>query len=181
MATYEELRKEMNDVRLEFFSNLEKMAEDNPEEYAKLLGESSIENLDIDIAPRSSAGKIYKYDRGVIGIDKNGKKEEINLDLFDMGSGGHPMATLFIGCLLNEEIKNKYQDTMPIMAVYESAKLVTEYGICIAQLEGNQMFIYYPETPTDIQKEILQREIDVRKDKFEFKHIECSSKSSKLI
>lgn len=169
MATYAEIQKELENIRSSFINNLEDLE----------ITDTSWETIETSpkefIAPISDAGVVYKYDRGVIGIDQYGKKEEIDLDEFNISSGGHSLATLFIGCLLNKECKEKYE-SLPIMTPFESGKIISDYGIYIIQLEGDSMYVYNPETPTDIQKKALQEELDVRTN-FKIEYIENTKKN----
>lgn len=155
MSTYEEIRRELDSIRTNFINNIELENLNNSE--FELLEQTLSEN----IGPKSEAGIVYKYNRGVIGIDKDGKEAEINIDNFDSNSGGHSVATLYVGCLLNKECKEKYH-SLPILTPFESGKIISDYGIYIIQLEGDSMYVYIPENPTDIQKRVLQEEIDLR-------------------
>lgn len=105
-------------------------------------------------SPISYTGKIYDFNRGVIGIDENGQKHKIILD----GSNRHHNdATSEIGIRTNCRIKNIYAGP------FEIGIEVAKQGVTIIQLEGNSMLIYLPDEITPKQLESLKTETIPRK------------------
>ena len=108
-------------------------------------------------SPISLTGKIYDFNRGVIGIDKNGQKYKI---ILDGTKRHHSDATAEIGIRTNCTIKNRNAGP------FEIAIEIANQGVTIIQLEGNSMLIYLPDEMTHKQLESLKTETAPRK-KFE--------------
>lgn len=105
-------------------------------------------------SPISLTGKIYDFNRGVIGIDKNGQKHKIILDGTNLH---HNDATGEIGIRTNCTIKNRNAGP------FEIAIEIANQGVTIIQLEGNSMLIYLPDEMTHKQLESLKTETAPRK------------------
>lgn len=105
-------------------------------------------------SPISSAGTTYKFNRGVIGIDRNGQKFEI---ILDQTYRHHNDATAEIGLRTNCNILNI--DAGP----FEMAIDIANQGIVIIQLEGNSMLVYLPDNLTEQQNKSLENEMIPRR------------------
>lgn len=105
-------------------------------------------------SPISLTGKIYDFNRGVIGIDKNGQKYKI---ILDGTKRHHSDATAEIGIRTNCTIKNRNAGP------FEIAIEIANKGVTIIQLEGNSMLIYLPDEMTHKQLESLKTETAPRK------------------
>lgn len=101
-------------------------------------------------SPVSSSGVVYKYNRGVIGIEINGRKHEIILD----GTfRHHNEATAEIGLITNCQVKEK--NANPFINGME----ISKQGTIIIQLEGDSMLVYLPEIISQEQYLILESEV----------------------
>ena len=105
-------------------------------------------------SPVSYKGKVYKFNRGVVGIDKNGQKIEI---VFDGTSRHHNEATAEIGIRTNCSVSDRYNN--PFVLGMEVGK----QGTIILQLEGDSLLVYLPETINRKQYESLLSEIIPRR------------------
>ena len=104
-------------------------------------------------SPTSNAGIIYKFNRGVIGIDREGNITE---RILDGTTVHHSEITAEVGNLTNlgsSEIYNK---------PFENGLLASEGGIIIIQLEGNSALVYLPAELTEEQLIALNSEITPR-------------------
>lgn len=105
-------------------------------------------------SPVSSSGVVYKFNRGVIGIDKNGRKIEI---IFDRTNRHHNEATAEIGrrtnCIVGRPNGNPF--TLGVE--------VGKQGTIIVQLEGDSMLVYMPEQINQQQYNSLLSEINPRR------------------
>lgn len=104
-------------------------------------------------SPISNAGKIYRFNRGVIGIDKNGQKYEI---ILDRTNRHHNDATAEIGLKTDCYILNRSAGPFQI------ATDVANQGTIIIQLEGDSMLVYLPDTLTVQQQKTLSDEMSPR-------------------
>lgn len=104
-------------------------------------------------SPISFTGTVYKFNRGVIGIDRNGQKYEIVLDSTNRH---HNDATAEIGLRTNCFISNRNAGP------FQMAIDVANQGTIIIQLEGDSMLVYLPDNITERQKESLERETSPR-------------------
>lgn len=110
-------------------------------------------------SPKSSAGNIYEWNRGVIGIAQDGTTIKENLD----GTiNHHADATARIGRTLGYNIN---EEMLPFAAALEC----TENGLLIFQSEGNQAYVYFPDSISDDQLKELEKIITPR-DMFEFSY-----------
>lgn len=105
-------------------------------------------------SPISNAGKIYRFNRGVIGIDKNGQKHEI---ILDRTNRHHNDATAEIGLRTNCYISNINAGP------FQMATDVANQETIIIQLEGDSMLVYLPDTLTEQQQKTLSDEMSPRK------------------
>ena len=112
-------------------------------------------------SPVSSAGKRYKFARGVVGIDENGKKYEVNIDKTEKFYGfyyGHGEGTIEIaeraGCSIN--INNL--EATP----YELALEVANQGLIVMHFEGTAMWLYLSQSISLEQYESLKSELAPR-------------------
>ena len=104
-------------------------------------------------SPTSIAGTVYKFNRGVVGIDRDGNVTERVLD----GTGDHHSeVTAEIGNLTNLSPTERY--TRP----FENGLLASEGGTLIIQLEGDSALVYLPNELTDEQLTKLNLEITPR-------------------
>ena len=104
-------------------------------------------------SPTSIAGTVYKFNRGVVGIDRDGNVTERVLD----GTGDHHSeVTAEIGNLINLSPTERY--TRP----FENGLLASEGGTLIIQLEGDSALVYLPNELTDEQLTKLNLEITPR-------------------
>lgn len=150
--------KELDEVRNDFQIYLKELKEKNFSEYKKIMEEEFNDDYGIIFGPKSFAGIVYKYDTGVIGIDKFGNKEEIIIDGTDQS---HSTATLKVG----EKLLNNFQNrNNTLITGYDAGLHLSAQGILLLQLEGDCIIVYLPENPTDIQKEVLNKELLPRKD-----------------
>ena len=96
-------------------------------------------------SPASIKGKVYEWDRGVLGISYNGEVEKESLD----GTiNHHADATVRIVRALGGI--NSDSD-MPFQAAVDG----TKEGIIIFQSEGDNAFVYFPENITSEQYQEL--------------------------
>ncbi len=101
-------------------------------------------------SPTSIAGVVYKFNRGVVGIDREGNVTERILD----GTWDHHSeVTAEIGNLTNLSSTDKY--TRP----FENGLLASEGGTLIIQLEGDSALVYLPNELTEEQLTKLNLEI----------------------
>lgn len=98
-------------------------------------------------SPISSAGIVYQWNRGVIGISYDGKIETENLD---KTFGHHADATVKISNYFGISIP---KTTMPFQAGIDAK----DNGILLLQLEGAKCLIYFPDNITDVQLNELVR------------------------
>ena len=104
-------------------------------------------------SPTSIAGVVYKFNRGVVGIDRDGNVTERVLD----GTWDHHSeVTAEIGNLTNLSPTERY--TRP----FENGLLASEGGTLIIQLEGDSALVYLPNELTDEQLTKLNLEITPR-------------------
>lgn len=104
-------------------------------------------------SPVSGAGVIYKYNRGVIGIEIDGTKHEI---IFDGTFRHHNEATAEIGIKTNCPVTDKYAN--PFLNGME----VSKQGTIIIQLEGDSILVYLPEMISNEQYIALESEVNPR-------------------
>ena len=104
-------------------------------------------------SPISRAGVIYKYNRGVIGIETDGTKHEI---IFDGTFRHHNEATAEIGLKTNCPVSDKYAN--PFLNGME----VSKQGTIIIQLEGDSILVYLPEMISNEQYQSLESEVKPR-------------------
>ena len=104
-------------------------------------------------SPISTAGTIYKFNRGVIGIDYEGETHEI---ILDRTARHHNEATAEIGTLTNCPVSDKYAGP------FENGLEVSEQGTLIIQLEGESMLVYLPKEMTTEQYNKLVSEVTPR-------------------
>ena len=104
-------------------------------------------------SPMSIAGTIYKFNRGVIGIDYEGEIHEI---ILDRTNRHHNDATAEIGTLTNCPVSDKYAGP------FENGLEVSEQGTLIIQLEGDSMLVYLPKEMTTEQYNKLVSEVTPR-------------------
>ena len=104
-------------------------------------------------SPVSGAGVIYKYNRGVIGIEIDGTKHEI---IFDGTFRHHNEATAEIGIKTNCPVTDKYAN--PFLNGME----VSKQGTIIIQLEGDSILVYLPEMISNEQYIALEYEVNPR-------------------
>lgn len=105
-------------------------------------------------SPISSSGVIYKFNRGVIGIDRVGKKIEL---VFDGTNMHHDEATAEIGKRTNCVVDN------PNGNPFTLGMQVGKQGTIIVQLEGDAMLVYMPLQITQEQYNSLLSEINPRR------------------
>lgn len=104
-------------------------------------------------SPTSIAGSVYKFNRGVVGIDRDGNVTERVLD----GTlSHHSEVTAEIGNLTNLSPTERY--TRP----FENGLLASEGGTLIIQLEGDSALVYLPNELTEEQLTKLNLEITPR-------------------
>lgn len=104
-------------------------------------------------SPTSIAGTVYKFNRGVVGIDRDGNVTERVLD----GTWDHHSeVTAEIGNLTNLSPTERY--TRP----FENGLLASEGGTLIIQLEGDSALVYLPNELTEEQLTKLNLEITPR-------------------
>ena len=104
-------------------------------------------------SPTSIAGVVYKFNRGVVGIDRDGNVTERVLD----GTWDHHSeVTAEIGNLTNLSPTERY--TRP----FENGLLASEGGTLIIQLEGDSALVYLPNELTEEQLTKLNLEITPR-------------------
>ena len=114
-------------------------------------------------SPVSSAGIKYEWDRGVIGISKSG---EVQKEELDGTLNHHADATIRIANSFGHTILNTAN---PFAAAVDSAK----EGLLIFQSEGDNAFVYFPDTITEKQLDALIEIITPRADfNFGFSHRE---------
>ena len=102
-------------------------------------------------SPTSIAGSVYKFNRGVVGIDRDGNERVLD------GTGDHHSeVTAEIGNLTNLSPTERY--TRP----FENGLLASEGGTLIIQLEGDSALVYLPNELTDEQLTKLNLEITPR-------------------
>ena len=104
-------------------------------------------------SPMSIAGTVYKFNRGVIGIDYEGETHEI---ILDRTARHHNEATAEIGTLTNCPVSDKYAGP------FENGLEVSEQGTLIIQLEGDSMLVYLPKEMTTEQYNKLVSEVTPR-------------------
>ena len=104
-------------------------------------------------SPMSIAGTIYKFNRGVIGIDYEGEIHEI---ILDRTNRHHNDATAEIGTLTICPVSDKYAGP------FENGLEVSEQGTLIIQLEGDSMLVYLPKEMTTEQYNKLVSEVTPR-------------------
>ena len=104
-------------------------------------------------SPMSIAGTVYKFNRGVIGIDYEGEIHEI---ILDRTTRHHNDATAEIGTLTNCPVSDKYAGP------FENGLEVSEQGTLIIQLEGDSMLVYLPKEMTTEQYNKLVSEVTPR-------------------
>ena len=111
-------------------------------------------------SPISSAGVVYQWNRGVIGISYDGKIETENLD---RTFGHHADATVKISRYLGVTIP---MTTMPFQAGVDAK----DNGILLLQLEGDNCLVYFPDNITDVQLNELIKILSPRQ-KFTFSFV----------
>lgn len=99
-------------------------------------------------SPESTAGKIYEWNRGVVGISLDG---DIQKEILDGTFNHHSDATVRIASALGSPISET-------SAPFEAAVNCAKNGLLIFQSEGDNAFIYFPEA---ISEEQLNALIDV--------------------
>ena len=104
-------------------------------------------------SPTSIAGAVYKFNRGVIGIDRDGNVTE---RVLDGTRDHHSEVTAEIGNLTNLSPTERY--TRP----FENGLLASEEGTLIIQLEGDSALVYLPNELTEEQLTKLNLEITPR-------------------
>lgn len=111
-------------------------------------------------SPIGSAGVVYQWNRGVIGISYDGKIETENLD---RTFGHHADATVKISRYLGVAIP---MTTMPFQAGVDAK----DNGILLLQLEGDNCLVYFPDNITDVQLNELIKILSPRQ-KFTFSFV----------
>ncbi len=108
------------------------------------------------------SGKIYEWDRGVIGISRDGVVIKRDIDKL---VSGHSKETQYIGFITN----------CPTQKInpFEAAVNVSNQGTIIIQTEGMICFIYFPEYINEIQYNFLIEQLKPRYN-FEFNIIKGS-------
>lgn len=105
-------------------------------------------------SPTSFAGTVYKFNRGVIGIDRDGNVTERVLD----GTWDHHSeVTAEVANLIDLAPSEKYDRP------FQNGLLAAEKGILIIQLEGDSALIYLPDELSQEQFAKLNLEIEPRK------------------
>ncbi|MBR2828725.1 MAG: hypothetical protein IKE70_05790 [Bacilli bacterium] len=126
-------------------------------------GTSYIPFLGLLGSPESSAGKLYEWDRGVIGISYDGEIRKVNLD---ETSDHHAAATVRVAEELGSPILST---TQPFQAAIDC----TKKGLIILQSEGDRAFVYYPNEISEEQYRELNEILLPRTDfSFSFTHNE---------
>ena len=112
-------------------------------------------------SPQSNTGFRYEWNRGVFGISPNGT---IIKEKLDGTSNHHADATVRISANLGFPIRST---NLPFAAAVES----TNQGIVLFQSEGDNAFVYFPNTVNESQLDVLTMELLPRKDfNFSFTH-----------
>jgi len=104
-------------------------------------------------SPQSFSGVVYKYNRGVIGIETDGTKHEI---IFDGTIRHHNEATAEIGLITNCPVTEKYANP------FFNGMEVSKQGTIIIQLEGDSILVYLPELISQEQYQSLESEVNPR-------------------
>lgn len=103
-------------------------------------------------SPFSTSGEIYEWNRGVIVIAFDGKVEKENLD----GTYNHHAdATIRVGNLLGANEQMIYEP-------FQAALNCNKYGMIILQSEGDNCFVYFPDTISVNQLSELSKVINPR-------------------
>ena len=112
-------------------------------------------------SPTSSAGRIYEWNRGVAAIGINGDVEK---EVLDRTANHHADATVRLSANLGVTIE-------ATTAPFEAAINAANNGLVIFQSEGDNAFVYLPETISEEQalalSDILQPRVDFN---FSFTH-----------
>lgn len=103
-------------------------------------------------SPVSSAGTVYEWNRGVIGISYDGM---IEIEKLDGTYNHHADATVRVSNLLGANMK---MIDMPFQAGLDAK----EQGILILQSEGDNCFVYFPDNITKAQQVELVKAITPR-------------------
>ena len=104
-------------------------------------------------SPTSFSGVVYKYNRGVIGIERDGTRHEI---IFDGTNRHHNEATAEIGRIANCPVQEAWAN--PFINGME----VSKQGTIIIQLEGDSILVYLPEIISEEQYQVLESEVNPR-------------------
>ena len=111
-------------------------------------------------SPVSYAGTVYEWNRGVIGISYDGDVEKESLD----GTFNHHAdASVRVSRALGASIP---MTTAP----FEAGINASEKGVLILQAEGDECFVYFPESITTKQQQELIKAVTPRSG-FEFSFV----------
>lgn len=124
-----------------------------PRSTTQTIKPTSINNTGTLWSPQSFSGVVYKYNRGVIGIEINGTKHEI---IFDGTTRHHNEATAEIGLITNCPVTEKYANP------FYNGMEVSKQGTIIIQLEGDSILVYLPKLISPEQYQSLESEINPR-------------------
>ena len=105
-------------------------------------------------SPISIAGVVYKFNRGVIGIDREGNVTERVLD----GTWNHHSeVTAEVADLIDLAPYEKYNRP------FQNGLLAAKNGVLIIQLEGDSALVYLPDELSQEQLLKLNLEMEPRK------------------
>ena len=122
-------------------------------------------------SPISNAGEVYQWNRGVIGISRNGVIETENLD---KTFSHHAAATVKISRYFGVTIP---MTTMPFQAGLDAKA----NGILLLQLEGDNCLVYFPDNVTNVQLNQLVKIVSPRQSfTFSFVHKDEIFENQKL-
>lgn len=112
-------------------------------------------------SPMSLAGKVYEWNRGVIGISYDGEVEKENLD----GTNNHHADATY-------RVSQKLGVNIPlIIEPFQAGLNAIEQGLVILQTEGDNCFVYFPQVISEEQLDKIKASITPRKDfNFSFIH-----------
>ena len=96
-------------------------------------------------SPVSKAGKVYEWDRGVIGISKDGRAIRENLD---ETTTHHASATYLVATKFDIQFPRTIQ---PFKAGINCAN----QGLLLMQFEGDNAYLYFPLSITNEQLKVL--------------------------
>ena len=96
-------------------------------------------------SPRSDVGKIYEWNRGVIGILPDGK---IAKEALDETTTHHASATLKIAESFNVAISKTIHP-------FKAGVVCAKAGILVLQFEGDMVYLYFPQNISEEQLRLL--------------------------